>query len=398
MSEVFVVGAGMTRFGKHPEATVRDLAEEAVASAIASAEISVGDIDAVVSANAVEGLMTGQENIRGQVMLRETGLLGRPIINVENACASAATAFHVGRSLIGSGEYEMVLIVGAEKLNYPDKQRTMRAFDASTDLEDLPGIRRRLGLEESEVRTRSIFMDMYAAGLIDGDEAVSEDDLALVSVKNHEHGALNPYAQFRQRVTSAEVLASRRVAGQLRLLMCSALTDGAAALILANGRRASQLGKIARVRASALRSGRGDDATSPTALQAAATRAYEEAGIGPEDLDVAEIHDATARAELSAYEGLGLAQSGCAGELLANRTTWLGGRLPVNPSGGLLSRGHPIGATGLAQLCELYWQLTDQAGARQVPDARLALAQNAGGFVGTDAAAMVVSILERVSA
>jgi acetyl-CoA acetyltransferase len=398
MSEVFVVGAGMTRFGKHPQATVRDLAEEAIASALASADISVGDVDAVVCANAVEGLMTGQENIRGQVMLRTTGLLGRPIINVENACASAATAFHVGRSLIGSGEYEIVLVVGAEKLNYPDKQRAMRAFDASTDLGDLPAIRGQLGLDASEERTRSVFMDMYAAGLIDGGEAVSVNDLALVSVKNHEHGALNPFAQFQQRITSAEVLASRRVAGQLRLLMCCALTDGAAALVLTNDRRARRPGTKVRVRASALRSGRGDDRTKPTALEAAASRAYEEAGIGPEDLDVVEVHDATARAELSAYEGLRLAQPGCAGELLSSHATWLGGRLPVNTSGGLLSRGHPIGATGLAQLTELYWQLTDQAGARQVLDARLGLAQNAGGFVGTDAAAMAVSILERVSA
>lgn len=397
MTEAFVVGAGMTRFGKHTDVTVRALAEEAIASALASADIPVADVDAVVSANAVEGLMTGQENIRGQVMLRSTGLLGRPIINVENACASAATAFHVGRSLITSGEYEVVLVVGAEKLNYPDKQRALIAFDASTDLADLPSIRRQLGLNEQEQRTRSVFMDMYAAGLIDGGEAVADIDLALVSVKNHEHGALNPFAQFQQRVTSDEVLASRRVAGQLRLLMCSALTDGAAALVLANDRRARRSSQRARVRASALRSGRGDDVTKPTAIEAAASRAYEEAGVGPDDLDLAEVHDATARAELSAYEGLGLAQPGGAGELLASRATWLGGRLPVNTSGGLLARGHPIGATGLAQLSEIFWQLTDQAGARQVPGARLGLAQNAGGYIGTDAAAMAVTILERVS-
>lgn len=393
-----MVGAGMTRFGKHPEATVRALAEEAITSALASADIRVADIDAVVSANALEGLMTGQENIRGQVMLRSTGLLGQPIINVENACASAATAFHVARSLITSGEYEVVLVVGAEKLNYPDKQRAMIAFDASTDLADLPSIRSQLGLNELEQRTRTVFMDMYAAGLIDGGEAVDDNDLALVSVKNHEHGALNPFAQFQQRVTSNEVLASRRVAGQLRLLMCSALTDGAAAVVLANDRRASASSRRVRVRASALRSGRGDDVTQPNALETAASRAYEEAGIGPADLDVVEVHDATSRAELSAYEGLRLAQPGCAGELLVSRATWLGGRLPVNTSGGLLARGHPIGATGLAQLTELYWQLTDQAGARQVPGARLGLAQNAGGYIGTDAAAMAINILERVSA
>jgi acetyl-CoA acetyltransferase len=336
--------------------------------------------------NAVSGLMNGQESIRGQVVLRNTGLLGVPIVNVENACASSSTALHLAWQAVASGMHDRVLVVGYEKLYDEDRRKSFRAFNASMDLEEMarrfPG-----GGEE-----RSVFMDLYASF---SDEAPAEaaDDstaLGLISVKNHHHGALNPFAQFRDELTLEQVLASRPIAGPLTLLMCSPLSDGAAALLLSS--RPSTGGQV-RIAASVLTSGRGDDVSKPDAVERAVGVAYERAGLGPGDLDVVELHDATSIAELHLYEQLGLCGAGEGTRLAIDRDTWLGGRLPVNPSGGLLARGHPIGATGAAQVVELTWQLQGRCGQRQVPGPRVALAQNGGGWVGTDAAACAVHVL-----
>jgi acetyl-CoA acetyltransferase len=387
MPEVFVAGAAMTRFGKHLERSSRELVEEAVAGVLRDAELQPGDIGACYVGNAVSGLMNGQESIRGQVVLRNTGLLGVPIVNVENACASSSTALHLGRQAIASGEHDHVLVVGYEKLYDADRQKSFRAFNASMDLEEM---RRRF---PAGGEGRSVFMDLYASFSEppgDRQSGPDEEALGMVSVKNHHHGALNPLSQFREEVSLEEVLGSRKIAGPLTLLMCSPLSDGAAALVLsARPRNGSRV----RVAASVLVSGRGDDRSQPDAVTRGARRAYERAGLGPEDLDVVELHDATAIAELQLYEELGLCAAGDAARLVLDRETWLGGRLPVNPSGGLLARGHPIGATGAAQVVELAWQLQGRCNQRQVPDAKVALAQNAGGWVGTDAAACAVHVL-----
>ena len=388
MPEVFVAGAAMTRFGKHLERSSRELVEEAVAAVLADAGLQPADIGACYVGNAVSGLMNGQESIRGQVVLRNTGLLGVPIVNVENACASSSTALHLGRQAVASGEQDHVLVLGYEKLYDQDRQRSFRAFNASMDLDEM---RRRF---PSGGEGRSVFMDLYAsfsepAGA-GGPTPPDEEALGMVSVKNHHHGALNPYSQFRDEVSLEEVLASRRIAGPLTLLMCSPLSDGAAALVLSS--RPPHGGQV-RVAASVLTSGRGDDRSMPDAVARAAGQAFERAGLGPEDLDVVELHDATAIAELHLYEELGLCGPGEAARLVLDRVTWLGGRLPVNPSGGLLARGHPIGATGAAQVVELTWQLQGRCDQRQVTEPKVALAQNAGGWVGTDAAACAVHVL-----
>jgi acetyl-CoA acyltransferase len=387
MNDAYVAGAAMTPFGKHLERSSRDLVEEAVSAALEDAGVGTGEIGACYVGNAVSGLMNGQESIRGQVVLRNTGLLGVPIINVENACASSSTAIHLGWQAVATGMQDCVLVVGYEKLYDQDRRKSFRAFNASMDLDEMrqrfPG-----GGEE-----RSVFMDLYAsfsAEAASEGPALDVEALGMVSVKNHHHGALNPLSQFREEVTLEQVLASRQITGPLTLLMCSPLSDGAAALVLASRPRAASRPRIA---ASVLTSGRGDDRTKADAAQRAASQAYEKAGLGPEDLDVVELHDATAVAELQLYEELGLCGTGGAARLVLDRTTWLGGRLPVNPSGGLLARGHPIGATGAAQVVELAWQLEDRCGQRQVPDARVALAQNGGGWVGTDAAACAVHVL-----
>jgi acetyl-CoA acetyltransferase len=389
MAEVFVAGAAMTRFGKHLERSSRELVEEAVAGVLRDAELQPGDIGACYVGNAVSGLMNGQESIRGQVVLRNTGLLGAPIVNVENACASSSTALHLARQAVASGEHDHVLVVGYEKLYDQDRQKSFRAFNASMDLEEM---QRRF---PSGGEGRSVFMDLYAS-FSDSESpdarpaGADVEALGMVSVKNHHHGALNPLSQFREEVSLEAVLGSRKIAGPLTLLMCSPLSDGAAALVLsARPRNGSRV----RVAASVLVSGRGDDRSKPDAVTRGAARAYERSGLGPEDLDVVELHDATAIAELQLYEELGLCAAGEAARLVLDRETWLGGRLPVNPSGGLLARGHPIGATGAAQVVELAWQLQGRCDRRQVPGAKVALAQNAGGWVGTDAAACAVHVL-----
>jgi acetyl-CoA acyltransferase len=439
MQTVRVAGAGMTRFGKFLDRQPRDLAEEAVRAAVEDAGIGLRDIDAAYVSNSVAGLITGQETIRGQVFLRHTGLLGIPIINTENACASASTAFHLGWMAVAAGIYDCVLALGVEKLSDPDKAKSLRAFNAAVDVSELAEIEQRLGRSSAGAQERSLFMDLYISMLgVDtpGDEAsttvprpfragsgeqpdrtaaaqqaatlsvashgvapaasqrgLTREQMALVSVKNHYHGSLNPYAQYREEVTVEQVLASRTVVGPLTVLMCSPLGDGAAAAIVVSEAFARKRGLTGpRVDASVLLSGRGDDRTMASATSRAAAKAYAMAGIGPEDIDVAEVHDAVAPAELSIYEELGFCAPGDGPRLVEDRVTWLGGRLPVNPSGGLLARGHPIGATGLGQIAEVVWQLQGKGGKRQVERCKVALTENGGGYIGTDAAAMTVHI------
>lgn len=422
MQQVRVAGAGMTRFGKFPDRGLRELAEEALAGAVEDAGIARQDIQAAYVANSVAGLMTGQESIRGQVILRRSGLLGIPIVNVENACASASTAFHLSWLAVAAGLHDCVLALGVEKLYDPDKAKSLRAFNSAVDLSELAEIEQRIGRSSGATPTRSLFMDLYmtmlssaiaaegevgpANDVADVEEhllateaaenarnGITREQMALVSVKNHHHGSLNPYAQYQEEVTVEQVLNSRTVVGPLTVLMCSPLGDGAAAAIVVSDQFARRKGlKGPAVAASVLVSGRGDDRSKASATRAAAAKAYEMAGLGPRDLDVAEVHDAVAPAEIGIYEALGFCAAGDGPKLVEERTTWLGGRLPVNTSGGLLSRGHPIGATGLGQITEIVWQLQGKAGKRQVEHARVGLTQNAGGHIGTDAAAQTVHI------
>ncbi len=381
----------MTRFGKYLERTARDLVEEAVEAALRDAEVAPEEVQAAYVGNAVGGLISGQESIRAQVVLRRTGLSGIPMVNVENACASSSTAFHLAWQAVAAGSCDRALAIGYEKLHHTDKQRSLRAFDASMDLQELT---ERFG--DDPHRDHSVFVDLYAS-LADAHPGplLEPEVLALVSVKNHHHGALNPYAQYREEVTVDQVLGSRRVAGPLTVMMCSPVSDGAASLLLT----ADPVGPGGRrnimVAASVLASGRADNATLPSATSRAARVAFERAGLDVDEVDVIELHDATAWAELELYGDLGLCAPEEAPRLVRDGTTWLGGRLPVNPSGGLLSRGHPIGATGCAQLVELTWQLLRRCGSRQVEGARVGLAQNSGGWVGSDAAAAAVHILLR---
>jgi acetyl-CoA acyltransferase len=393
-----VAGAGMTAFGKATERTLRDLAEEAVRDTLADAGLTPQQVQMVFFGNAAEGLMSGQEMIRGQHALRHTGLLGLPIVNVENACASATTAFRLACMAVESGAADVALAVGAEKLTHADKARPLAAIGTAIDLSEPPTLAGRIAGDEDPAGPESYFMDVYAAMAADysARTGATEADFADVAVKNGRHGTLNPKAQYRNGVTREEVLASRTISAPLTLLMCSPVSDGAAALVVCSESFARRhgVGQV-RVRACELRSGTDPAAGHEPGVTLAARAAYERSGLGPDDVDVVEVHDGAAPAELIVYEQLGLCAPGDGPKLLASGDTALGGRVPVNTGGGLLSRGHPIGATGCAQLVELVDQLRGRAGARQVPDARVALAENAGGYLDTDSAAIGVTLLSR---
>jgi acetyl-CoA acetyltransferase len=287
--------------------------------------------------------------------------------------------------------HDRVLVLGWEKLCHEDRARSLTALNATADLGDLAEV---FGGERNAAR--SAFVDLYGSFSDgSGQDRFSQEGLALVSVKNHQHGSLNPCARYPAAVTTEEVLGSRLLAGALTQLMCAQLSDGAACLVLSASRPPRDDAPGVRITASALASGRGDDLCKPTAVQRALRRATEAAGAGVEDMDVVELHDATSVAELVLYEETGMCPRGEAERLVRDRVTWLGGALPVNPSGGMLARGHPMGATGTAQAVELVWQLQGRCGRRQVPDAGLALALNMGGWVGADVAACCVHVFER---
>ncbi len=401
--DAVIAGVGMTRFGKHLETGLKALGAEAVRAALADAGLEASALQAAFVGNAAAGLVTGQECIRGQVILRGMGIGRLPVVNVENACASGSTALHLACAMVSAGAYDTVLALGLEKLYHEDKRRSFAAFSGAVDVELMAAILQGLGQSGASGggsgagEKRSMFMDIYAAVARAHMEryGTTKGHFATVAAKNSEHGSLNPRAQFRERLTVEEVLAAPLVVEPLTRPMCSPIGDGAAAVLVVSPARARALGiaRPVRVVASVLHSGWDHGPDEPGTVEVCAEEAYREAGIGPEDLSVVECHDASAPAELITYESLGLCAKGDGKRLVEEGTTRLGGPLPVNPSGGLLRKGHPVGATGIAQVVEITEQLQGRAGARQVPGARVGLAQNGGGAIGTDAAAMCVTVL-----
>lgn len=390
-ASVEVAGVGMHPFGRFPERSLKDLVRVAAVHALDDAGLGIQDVDCVYSANGMAGVLQGQEQIRGQSVLRDIGLERVPVVNIENACASGSSAFREGVLAIRAGAAEVVLVIGFEKMFVGDRDKSLAALESAADLEIIGG----LGLQ---------FTAIYAMRLRKRIDAgtLRYEDLVGATIKNHHNGVLNPYAQHRREVTAEEVAAARPIAEPLTLLMCSSICDGAAAAVLV---RASGKGNPnvngrprVRVRASAASSGYTTGLEDePSTATACAQKAYDEAGLGPADIDIAEVHDAMAPGELLYYEQLGLCEPGEAGELLHSGATSLQGRIPVNPSGGLSSRGHPVGATGLAQISELTWQLRGECGERQAGSPRIALAQNSGGWLTGEPAACNVNILERVT-
>jgi acetyl-CoA acetyltransferase len=365
MREVAVIGAGMIPFGKFPDKALHDIAWPAVKQAILDSGVPKKDIEAVWCGTALGGMMAGQR------ILKKLGITGLPIVNVENACSSSSSAFREAWTAVGAGLCDVALVIGVEKLT---------KFGGGT----LP-----LEREDWEVAHGLVMPALYAmrARRYMHEYGLTEDQLASVAVKAHEHGALNEDAQFRNRVTVEEVKRARPVAEPFTLFHCCPSGDGAAAVVICAARKAAEYGAPAPVKVlgSELNSGRYmtgfRDMTTPEITARGARELYEAAGIGPGDVDVAEVHDAFTIAELMYYEALGFCGKGEAAQLLADGETSLGGRIPVNPSGGLLSKGHPIGATGVAQIVEIVRQLRGQCGARQVEGAKVGLTHCTGGGV-----------------
>jgi len=403
----YIAGVGMTRFGKHLEMSLKGLAGEAISEALADAGISGDDIQAAYMANAAGGVVQGQEMISGQVALRELGIGKIPVVNIENACATSSTAFNQACAMVTFGAWDIVLVCGFEKLFHEDKLRTFAAFDGAVDTENpagMVGALQALAEEAGEVvdfenagKTRSVFMDIYAliAKAHMKKYGTTREQIAGVTAKNSFHGSLNPRAQFQQEMSIQEVLESREIVDPLTLPMCSPVGDGAAALVIVSERKAREFGleKPVRVMSSVLVSGWDQSADDMSVGEYAAGLAYQAAAVGPEDLSLVELHDASAPSEIIAYDYLGICEKGQGGKLIEDGTTRLGGRIPVNVSGGLLRKGHPIGASGAAQIVEITEHLQGRAHHRQVEDARIGLAHNGGGMIGMDAAATVVSIL-----
>lgn len=383
MRDVHVAGAAMTRFAKQPDRSLKDLVREAVTGTLADANLCAGDVQACYVGNAVAASITGQEMLLGQFTLRPLGIGEVPVFNVENACASASTALHLAWHAVATGTYDTVLAVGAEKMTHTDKARSFAAIGGSVDVDTVP---------PDLPPNRSFLMDLYAEAALRymANSGATREDLARVVVKNQHHGMRNPAAQYGTTLTIHEVLNAREVVYPFTVPMCSPLSDGAAAVVLAADPRTRP---GVRVLASVVRTapvGGGERVTRLAGLAA-----YETASVGPADVDCLEVHDAAASAELLICEQLGLAAPGDGPALVRTGATRLGGRIPVNTSGGLLARGHPIGATGLAQVVEVVDQLRGMAGARQVPDARIALAHNAGGWHGDDNVVSVVHLFDR---
>jgi len=409
MQEVKIIGVGMTHFGKFLERSMKDLSREACATAFTEAGIEPQQLQAAYVGNAMAGLVTGQECIRGQVVLRPLGIGGIPVINVENACASSSTAFHLAWLAVASGAYDLALALGVEKLYHEDKKVSFTALAAAMDVEI---IQQFLALQQpkkaeagegggkpkSEGGGRSIFMDFYAIGARMHMQRYgsTQEQFAAIAAKNHYHGSLNPHAQYRETYTPEQILASPLVSYPLTRLMCSPIGDGAAAAVLASPEMARKLGarQPVTVAGSALGSGRDRKMNEPDIVARVGKVAYEMAGIGPEDVKVAEVHDATVYGEVQASEELGLCPAGEGALFGAAGHTRLGGKLPINTSGGLESKGHPVGATGVAQITEIVWQLQGRAGNRQVAGATVGLTENGGGAIGVEAAAMSVHILK----
>jgi acetyl-CoA acetyltransferase len=393
----------MTRFAKHIDRSMKDLAREAVEGALKSANVEKNALEAVAVGNAMAGLITGQECIRGQVVLRDMGIGGIPVINTENACASAATAFHLAWLYVASGMYDVVMAIGMEKLFHEDKQKSFEALGSAIDVElmqqtlaQMKEATKEAGEGTGAGKSRSMFMDFYAEFAREHMRkyGTKKEHFAKVAAKNHTHGSLNPHAQFQTPRTMEEVLASPVIAEPLTRMMCSPIGDGAAALILTSADMAKKFtSKPVYVKASVLGSGKDHNPGDPEVTERVARKAYEAAGIGPEDIHVAEVHDASAPAELIICEELGFCKPGESSRLVDEGVTTLGGRLPVNPSGGLLAKGHPVGATGVAQLAEIFWQLRGEAGKRQVEGAQVGLTENGGGLLRGEAAAVAVHIL-----
>jgi len=416
MSEnVYIIGVGMIKFSKYLEKGIKVLTGEALEEVYRDSGLTRDDIEAAWFSNTGWGMYTFQHSIRGQVALTANGLDKIAITNVENACASGSTALHSAWTAIKAGLYDCTLAIGAEKLYDEDRNKVMKGFMAGTDVEEVMDRMEQWQKEEKERKTKevqaktnqtspekkgghSVFMDFYAAGARNHMERYgsTQRQLAVIAAKSHNNSTMNPKAQYTFPMTVEQVLEDRQISFPLTRAMCAPIGDGSAAAILCSEAflKKHPTNRAVKIRASILKSGTRTGLNDIS--QRASRDAYEIAGLGPEDIDVVEVHDATAFGELHQMEALGFCPEGEGGVFAESGATALDGKLPVNPSGGLIARGHPIGASGLAQIYELVTQLRGETGKRQIKKHRIAMTENGGGTIGTGEAAMTIHILEKI--
>ncbi|MFA5940678.1 MAG: thiolase family protein [Sinimarinibacterium sp.] len=413
MSNIYVAGIAMTVFGRHLERPLHDLAGEALNGALKDAGCTTRDLGIAFYSGMTNGPLQGQISIPGQVVFAKIGIEGIPVYNVENACASGSSAFNLAVQSLKAGTADVALALGAEKMNVADKAKAFSLFEAGWDVSRAEenyatllkmgeGVLPPPGSESDKPYSR--FMAIYAALCRYHMKTwgTTQRQIAAVSAKNHTHSVHNPYSQFRKPFSIDEVLAAPPITYPLTLPMCAPLSDGAAAAILCTEEGLKRIGadrkRCVKVAASVIRSftHRGLDQPERNVGHLAAKQAYEIAGLGPDAMDVAEVHDASAMGEIIQAENLGFVHFGGGGPAAERGEFTLGGRIPINTSGGLESKGHPLGATGIGQLYELVTQLRGEAGARQVEGARHAIQENGGGLQGVEEAAVAIHILSRV--
>ena len=416
MSEAFLLGVGVTPFGVHAARTHKDLAAEAVRAALADAGLAQGRVplEAAYFGSCALSVF-GQANLGGQVVL---GPLQRggdaclperlPVVNVEAACATGAAALHGAVTAVRAGDLDLCLVVGVDKTIVPDDPfRTVGIFLGALDQldpelwqEHYASQAAAAGLTFAPSKKRVVVLDAVALAAQAHMQAhgITREDLAHVASKNRGHGALNPLAQRRKPVSAEAVLSEEVLCGPFSKSMCAPIGDGAAAAIVCSRsflQRAEQRARARAVEVAAcvLGGGRFAPLGGEPAARSTAQRAYERAGLVPSQVSLAEVHDATAFAELRLCEALGFCEEGEAAAYARAGHTTLGGERPLNPSGGLVSKGHPLAATGIAQVAELAAQLRGEAGERQSREARIGLAHNGGGLLGFDEALCVVTIV-----
>jgi acetyl-CoA acetyltransferase len=388
------------------------MARDAVNLVLKDAGLEKGDIQAAYVSNTFWGMFAGQHSIRGEVMLWDLGMDRIPIVNCENACAGASTALYLGYTAIKAGMFDVVLALGSEKITHENKAMSLGAYATCMDVENFAAhlkmfeeVSKQFTVKIPESQSapgegRSVFMDAYAMGARwhMSKFGSTQRQLALICSKNHLHGSLNPLAQYQTTMSMEEVLADKPVAYPLTRAMCAPVGDGAAAAILCSEKYLKRLKekRPVRIRASVLGSGMHRDLDGPDIGERLSKQAYDMAGLGPKDINLAELHDATSYGELHQVEAMGFCKLGEGGIFAESGATTLGGSLPINTSGGLECRGHPIGASGLAQIHEVVTQLRGEAGKRQVEGACIGLTENGGGNLGVEEASMTIHIFEKV--
>lgn len=378
----------MVRFGKYLDKTPKDLGRTVCWEAIRNAGINPREIDAGYMGNAAGGALTSQTMVLGQVVFREVGITGVPILNLENACASGSAGIFQAWRDIRAGYCDTAIVAGVEKLFAGDTQRTMAALAGAGD-------------SELEMSVGVNFPAHWALRATKRMElfGTTREHFAKITIKNHKNGCYNPRSQYQKECTMEEVLNARMIATPMSQLECSPIGDGAAAVILCEASKAKRYtNKPILIAGCGMSSGaylETRDITFNDIEQRAAVKAFEASGIGPKEISFAEVHDCFTIAEMMRVEGMGLCEHGEYDSLLDKGEVEINGRLPINPSGGLLAKGHPVAATGVAQICELFWQMRGEAGQRQVANTKVGLAHCSGGGIAGDGAVSVVTIAKK---